>query len=65
MVSEEYHGALCKEVGAEFEVRVPKPIYNYRIKGKDYPAPYEGVLKTMIGQASRDDAEVERVWRGD
>jgi phytoene desaturase len=63
MFTEECQGALCKEVGAEFELRVPQTMYVYRIEGKDYPAPPTGALKTLIGHVKRDDAEAERVWQ--
>ncbi|MFC2017743.1 phytoene desaturase family protein [Chloroflexota bacterium] len=59
---DEVHGELCREVGAEFDLQVAEPFYYYRIKGKDYPIPSQGVMKTMIGDASRDDSEAERVW---
>jgi len=64
MATEEVHGELCREVGAEFEIRVPDPIYKYRIKGEDYAAPVAAkILTTMIEQAARDDAEKERVMQ--
>ena len=64
MATEEVHGELCREVGAEFEIRVPQPIYKYRIKGKDYAAPVASkILTTMIEQAARDNAEKERVMQ--
>lgn len=64
MATEEVHGALCREVGADFELRVADPIFCYRINGKDYPAPgAAGILRTMIGQATRDNAEKERVMQ--
>ena len=61
VVTDEVHGALCREVGAEFELRAADPIYYYRVKGKDYPVPSPGIMKTMIREVSRDDAEAERV----
>src|SRR4030042_3225317 len=64
MATEEVHGELCREVGAEFDIRVPQPIYKYRIKGKDYAAPVAAkILTTMIEQAARDNAEKERVMQ--
>jgi len=64
MTMDEVHGELCREVGADFEIRVAEHIFTYRIKGKDYPAPNDaGVLRTMIGHAARDDAEAERVMK--
>ncbi|MFQ5825968.1 MAG: phytoene desaturase family protein [Dehalococcoidia bacterium] len=62
-VSEEVHGALCREVGAEFDIQVPDPQYAFRIGGKDYEAPMAGILRSMIGRASRDEAEAARVMR--
>jgi len=63
MFTEECQGALCKEVGAEFELHVPESLYTFRIQGKDYPVPPAGALKTIISQVKRDDAEAERVWQ--
>ena len=64
MATEEVHGELCREVGADFELRVPEPIYNYRIKGKDYAAPKDaGILTTMIKQAARDEDEEKKVMQ--
>jgi phytoene desaturase len=64
-VTDECHGTLCREVGAEFEMRVTDNQWVYRIKGKDYPQPKsgKGVLKTMIGHAASDDAEAERLMQ--
>lgn len=59
---DEVHGELCREVGAEFDLRVAEPFYYYRIKGKDYPFPSPGVMKTMISDSSRDDTEARQVW---
>lgn len=62
--TEEVHGELCREVGAEFELRIAQPIWIYRIKGKDYPAPVGAkILTTTIKQAARDEAEEERVMQ--
>ncbi|MFA4836110.1 MAG: NAD(P)/FAD-dependent oxidoreductase, partial [Dehalococcoidia bacterium] len=63
MIGEEIHGVLCREVGAELELRVPENVFIFRVNGKDYPAPHKGVLKTIIGKAARDDAEAERVYK--
>jgi len=63
MFTKECQGALCEEVGAEFELHVPDALYTFRIQGKDYPVPPAGALKTIIGQVKRDDAEAERVWQ--
>ncbi len=56
---------MCREVGADFEMRVTDNQWVYRIKGKDYPQPKsgKGVLKTMIGHAASDDAEAERLMQ--
>jgi phytoene dehydrogenase-like protein len=64
MAYDEVHGVLCREVGADFELRVADPIFCYRIKGKDYPAPKtKGILRTMIKQAARNDEELDRVMQ--
>ncbi len=64
MATEEVHGELCREVGAQFEIRVPQPIYKYRIKGEDYEAPVASkILTTMIEQAARDSSEKDRVMQ--
>jgi phytoene dehydrogenase-like protein len=62
-VTDDCHGALCREVGAEFEIRVTDNQWVYRIHGKDYPQPKsgKGVLKTMIGHAARSEAEADRL----
>ena len=64
-VTDECHGALCREVGAEFEMRVVDNQWVYRIHGKDYPQPKsgKGILKTMIGHAAKNDAEAERLMQ--
>ncbi len=64
-VTDECHGALCREVGAEFEMRVTDNQWVYRIHGKDYPQPKsgKGVLKTMIGHAARNEAEADRLMQ--
>lgn len=61
LVMDEVHGALAREVGADFELRPIDPIYYFRIKGKDYRVPSSGVMKAMISEASRDEAEAGRV----
>ncbi len=65
-VTDECHGALCREVGAPFETRVIENQWAYRINGKDYPQPKSttGVLKTMIGYAARSSDEGERILMG-
>ncbi len=64
-VTDECHGALCREVGAPFEMRVTDDQWVYRIKGRDYPQPKsgKGVLKTMIGHAASSQAEADRLMR--
>lgn len=61
LVMDEVHGVLAREVGADFEFRVIDPMYNYQIKGKNYPVPSPGIMKTMISEASQDSAEAGRV----
>ena len=62
MIGDEIHGALCREVGAELELRVPDHMIVFRIRGKDYPAPKKGFWKTIIGLAARGDAEADRMY---
>ena len=62
-VSDEVHGALCREVGAEFSIRVPEPQYAFRIRGEDHDAPMAGILRAMIGRAARDEEEAARVMK--
>ncbi len=64
-VTDECHGALCREVGAEFEMRLRDNQWVYRIHGKDYPQPKsgKGILKTMIGHAAKNDAEAEQLMQ--
>lgn len=61
-VSEEVHGAVCREVGSEFELRIPKPQYFFRIQGKDYEAPYSGLYRTMFSHAARNEGEASRLY---
>lgn len=65
-VTDECHGALCREVGAEFEMRVTDSDWVYRIKGKDCPQPKsgKGVLRTLLAEAADDSAEVDRIMQG-
>ncbi|MBI4289220.1 MAG: NAD(P)/FAD-dependent oxidoreductase [Chloroflexi bacterium] len=58
-VSDGFHGQLCRDVGASFEIRVPKPEYFYRIRGKDYEMPAKGGLRAMIAIAA-EEAEANR-----
>ncbi len=60
-VSDDYHGRICREVGADFEIRVPDPQYYYRMGGKDYAMPEKGGLRAMVGLASQDEVEAARV----
>ncbi|MFC2018210.1 phytoene desaturase family protein [Chloroflexota bacterium] len=62
-VEDEIHGELCREVGAEFELHVHDPMYYFRVRGKEFSAPAPGILKTMIREASGDDAETKRVYQ--
>jgi phytoene desaturase len=65
-VTDECHGALCREVGAEFEMRVTDCDWVYRIKGKDYPQPKsgKGVLRTLLNHAVGDSVEADRLMQG-
>jgi phytoene dehydrogenase-like protein len=60
-VSDDYHGRILREVGADFEIRVPEPQYYYRMEGKDYAMPEKGGLRAMVGLASQDESEAARV----
>ncbi|MDD5093165.1 MAG: NAD(P)/FAD-dependent oxidoreductase [Dehalococcoidia bacterium] len=62
MIGDEIHGELCREVGAELELRVPDPVFRFRIRGKDFIAPQKGMWKALIGEAAHDDAEADRVY---
>lgn len=62
-VYDECHGVLCREVGAEFDVRTLEHTYCYRIHGKDHAAPRAGIMQTMINHASQDEAEAKRVFK--
>ncbi|MDO8635647.1 MAG: NAD(P)/FAD-dependent oxidoreductase [Dehalococcoidia bacterium] len=53
-VSDGFHGQLCRDLGASFEIRVPKPEYFYRIRGKDYEMPAKGGLRAMITLAAEE-----------
>ena len=43
VVLDEVHGVLCREVGAEFDLRTVEPLSYYLIKGRNYPIPPQGV----------------------
>ncbi|MDD5094960.1 MAG: NAD(P)/FAD-dependent oxidoreductase [Dehalococcoidia bacterium] len=62
MIGDSIHGALCREVGAELELRVPDPVFKFRIRGKDFTAPPKRMWQAIIGAAARDDAEADRVF---
>ncbi len=61
-VSDEVHGTLCREVGGEFEVRIPPTQYFFRIRGKDESAPFAGLYRAMIARAARDEGEAGRIY---
>ena len=63
LVSEKVYSELFKEVGVSVEIRVPNPVYVFRIKGKNYAAPPKGIWKAILSQATKDKAEAERVWQ--
>lgn len=52
---------VFREVGAEFNVRMPDPQVVYRIRGKDHTMPTKGRLKTLLSLACEDEAEARRV----
>ena len=62
-LSDEVHGELCREVGAQFDLRIIDPPYYFRIGGKDYPAPIAGIFRTMFSRASKDEGEIVRVMK--
>ncbi|MDD5093424.1 MAG: NAD(P)/FAD-dependent oxidoreductase [Dehalococcoidia bacterium] len=62
MIGPEIHGELCKEVGAELELRIPDPVFKFRMKGKDIIAPPKTMWKTLIGEAATSDEEAQRVY---
>jgi phytoene desaturase len=61
LVVDEVHGALCREVGADFEFRAVDPLLVCHLKGKDYPFSTPDGMVALISEASRDDAETGRV----
>ena len=61
LVVDELHGALCREVGVDFEFRAVDPLLVCHLKGKDYPFNTADGMVALINAASRDDAEAGRV----
>ena len=61
-VSDEIHGTLCREVGGEFEVRVPQVQYFFRIRGKDVSAPFAGLFRAMVASAAENPGEASRIY---
>ena len=54
---------IWNQLGAVYQVR-PLPrdmVFQYRIKGRDYPVPEKDALRTLISLASEEQAEVDRV----
>jgi phytoene desaturase len=63
LVVDEVHGALCREVGVDFEFRAVDPLLVVHLRGKDYPfSTAEGMI-ALISEASRDHAEMGRVFQ--
>jgi phytoene dehydrogenase-like protein len=62
LVVDEVHGALCREVGVDFEFRAVDPLLVCHFKGKDYPFNSAEGMVALISEASRDDAEMGRVF---
>lgn len=60
-VTQEIHGEVCREVGAEFELRPAQPQYVLRVEGKDYEIPPTGIFRAMISKMARNEAEAGRV----
>lgn len=63
LVVDEVHGALCREVGVDFEFRAVDPLLVCHLKGRDYPFNSAEGMVALIGAASRDDAEMGRVFQ--
>lgn len=63
LVVDEVHGALCREVGVDFEFRAVDPLLVVHLKGKDYPFNSAEGMVALISEASRDDAEMGRVFQ--
>jgi len=60
-VTREVHGEVCREVGAEFELRPAEPQYVLRVEGRDYEMPPSGIFRAMVSRLARDEAEAGRV----
>jgi len=54
---------VWNQLGAAYPVRPlpPDMVFQYRIKGRDYPVPEKDALRTLISLASEERAEVDRV----
>jgi phytoene desaturase len=63
LVVDELHGALCREVGVDFDFRAVDPLLVVHFKGKDYPFNSADGMVALISEASRDDAEMGRVFQ--
>jgi phytoene desaturase len=63
LVVDELHGALCREVGVDFEFRAVDPLLVCHFNGKDYPFSTPEGMVALINEASRDDAEAGRVFQ--
>lgn len=63
LVVDEVHGALCREVGVGFEFRAVDPLLVCHLKGRDYPFNSAEGMVALISAASRDDAEMGRVFQ--
>jgi phytoene desaturase len=61
LVVDELHGALCREVGVDFEFRAVDPLLVCHLKGQDYPFNTAEGMVALINEASQDDAEAGRV----
>jgi phytoene desaturase len=62
LVVDEVHGALCREVGVDFEFRPVDPLLVCHFKGNDYPFNTADGMVALISEASRDDEEMGRVF---
>jgi phytoene dehydrogenase-like protein len=63
LVVDEVHGALCREVGVDFEFRAVDPLLVCHLRGKDYPFGTAEGMVALINEASRDDEEMGRVFQ--
>ena len=61
LVVDELHGALCREVGVDFEFRAVDPLLVCHFKGKDHAFGTAEGMVALISEASRDDEETGRV----